>query len=62
LRISLLLLLSHQEETLPSSTTVLPVEFLTVQMFISVVKQKGMLFGFRKTATAVTRPERQIDR
>jgi hypothetical protein len=24
----------------------------------SVVKQKGMLFGFRKTATAVTRPER----
>ena len=26
----------------------------------SVVKQKGMLFGFRKTATAVTRPERQI--
>ena len=28
----------------------------------SVVKQKGMVFGFRKTATAVTRPERQIDR
>jgi hypothetical protein len=27
----------------------------------SVVKQKGMVFGFRKTATAVTRPERQID-
>jgi ferredoxin-thioredoxin reductase catalytic subunit len=27
----------------------------------SVVKQKGMLFGFRKTATAVTRPERQVD-
>jgi len=25
----------------------------------SVVKQKGMVFGFRKTATAVTRPERQ---
>ena len=24
----------------------------------SVVKQKGMAFGFRKTATAVTRPER----
>ena len=24
----------------------------------SVVKQKGMLFGFQKTATAVTRPER----
>jgi Tfp pilus assembly pilus retraction ATPase PilT len=24
----------------------------------SVVKQKGMVFGFRKTATAVTRPER----
>jgi len=24
----------------------------------SVAKQKGMLFGFRKTATAVTRPER----
>jgi len=23
-----------------------------------VVKQKGMVFGFRKTATAVTRPER----
>jgi hypothetical protein len=23
----------------------------------SVVKQKGMVFGFRKTATAVTRPE-----
>jgi hypothetical protein len=22
-----------------------------------VVKQKGMVFGFRKTATAVTRPE-----
>jgi len=28
----------------------------------SVVKQKGIVFGFRKTATAVTRPERQIDR
>ena len=28
----------------------------------SVVKQKGMAFGFRKTATAVTRPERSIDR
>ena len=28
----------------------------------SVAKQKGMVFGFRKTATAVTRPERQIDR
>jgi len=28
----------------------------------SVVKQKGMVFGFRKTATAVTRPERYIDR
>ena len=28
----------------------------------SMVKQKGMVFGFRKTATAVTRPERQIDR
>jgi hypothetical protein len=27
----------------------------------SVVKQKGMMFGFRKTATVVTRPERQID-
>jgi len=27
-----------------------------------VAKQKGMVFGFRKTATAVTRPERQIDR
>jgi hypothetical protein len=26
----------------------------------SVVKQKGMVFGFRKTATAVTRPEREI--
>jgi len=26
-----------------------------------VVKQKGMVFGFRKTATAVTRPERYID-
>jgi len=25
---------------------------------ISVVKQKGMVFGFRKMATAVTRPER----
>jgi hypothetical protein len=24
----------------------------------SVVKQKGVVFGFRKTATAVTRPER----
>jgi len=24
----------------------------------SVVKQKGMVFGFRKTATAVTRPEK----
>jgi hypothetical protein len=24
----------------------------------SVVKQKGMAFGFQKTATAVTRPER----
>jgi hypothetical protein len=24
----------------------------------SVVKQKGMVFGFRKTATAVARPER----
>jgi hypothetical protein len=24
----------------------------------SVVKQRGMVFGFRKTATAVTRPER----
>jgi hypothetical protein len=24
----------------------------------SVVKQKGMVFGFRKTVTAVTRPER----
>jgi hypothetical protein len=24
----------------------------------SVVKQKGMVFGFLKTATAVTRPER----
>jgi len=23
-----------------------------------VVKQKGMVFGFRKTVTAVTRPER----
>jgi hypothetical protein len=29
---------------------------------ISVVKQKGMVFGFRKMATAVTRPERYIDR
>jgi hypothetical protein len=28
----------------------------------SVVKQKGMVFGFRKTATTVTRPERYIDR
>jgi hypothetical protein len=28
----------------------------------SVVKQKGMVFEFRKTATAVTRPERKIDR
>jgi hypothetical protein len=27
----------------------------------SVVKQKGMVFGFRKTATAVTIPERQIE-
>ena len=26
----------------------------------SVAKQKGMVFGFRKTATAVTRPERYI--
>jgi hypothetical protein len=26
----------------------------------SVVQQKGMVFGFRQTATAVTRPERQI--
>ena len=25
---------------------------------ILVVKEKGMVFGFRKTATAVTRPER----
>jgi hypothetical protein len=25
----------------------------------SVVKQKEMVFGFRKTATAVTRPERK---
>jgi hypothetical protein len=24
----------------------------------SVAKEKGMVFGFRKTATAVTRPER----
>ena len=24
----------------------------------SVAKQKGMVFGFRKTATAVTRPEK----
>jgi hypothetical protein len=28
----------------------------------SVVRQKGMVLGFRKTATAVTRPERKIDR
>jgi len=28
----------------------------------SVAKQKEMVFGFRKTATAVTRPERRIDR
>ena len=28
----------------------------------SVVKQKGMVFGFRKTATAVTRPDRQAGR
>jgi hypothetical protein len=28
----------------------------------SVVKQKGMVFGFRKMATAVTRPGRWIDR
>jgi hypothetical protein len=27
----------------------------------SVVKEKGMVFGFRKTATAVTRPERKIE-
>jgi hypothetical protein len=27
----------------------------------SVVKQKGMVLVFRKTATAVTRPKRQID-
>jgi hypothetical protein len=27
----------------------------------SVVKQKGMVFGIRKTATAVTRLERYID-
>jgi hypothetical protein len=27
----------------------------------SVVKQKRMAFGFRKTATAVTRPERWIE-
>jgi hypothetical protein len=27
-----------------------------------VVKQKGMVFGFQKTATAIIRPERQIDR
>jgi hypothetical protein len=27
----------------------------------SVVKQKGMVFGFRKKATAVTRPERKIE-
>ena len=26
----------------------------------SVAKQKGIVFGFRKTATAVTRPERYI--
>jgi hypothetical protein len=26
-----------------------------------VVKQKGMVFGFRKTATAVRRPERWIE-
>jgi len=25
---------------------------------MSVIQQKGMVFGFRKTATAVTRPER----
>jgi hypothetical protein len=27
----------------------------------TVVKQKGMAFGFRKMATPVTRPERLID-
>jgi hypothetical protein len=26
-----------------------------------MVKQKGMVLGFRKTATGVTRPERRID-
>jgi len=38
---------SHENKTIRSRT---------------VVKQKGMVFGFRKTATAVTRPERQIDK
>jgi len=32
---------------------------LKIILQISVVKQKGMVFGFRKTATAVTRPERR---
>jgi len=36
--ISLLLLLSHQEETLPCSTTVVPVKFLTVQMFMHIAQ------------------------
>ena len=27
----------------------------------SVVKQKGMVFGFRESATAVTRPEMSIE-
>ena len=28
----------------------------------SVEKQRGMVFGFRKTATVVVKPDRQIDR
>ena len=28
----------------------------------SVEKQRGMAFGFRKTRTAVVKPDRQIDR
>ena len=28
----------------------------------SMKKQRGMEFGFRKTATAVMKPDRQIDR
>ena len=36
-------------------------EFLYEDHTFSVVKQKGMVFGFQKTATAVTGPERWMD-